>query len=585
MKPWKVLEQAGLFSPLDVELTESLARVSSEASTQALLSVALVSHEVQAGHVCLEIARWAGREVPTSEHGTSTLRMPEYDAWLDELQRSPLVSRDPGQGPKRPLILDGEGRLYLARYYDHEIKLAKRLCHFAQATPAQASPELAGLDALFPPQPDGQEDRQREAVIASRERRLSVIVGGPGTGKTSTVVRLLAVLVQDALRSLAPAPRILLAAPTGKAAQRLGEAIELARERLPVDAQVKAAIPGTASTVHRALGSIPGSATRFRHSREQPLECDILLLDEASMVDLALMRRLLDAVPDHARVILLGDPDQLVSVEAGGVLIDLCKSADDAQSPLFGCKSTLTRSYRYPAHSGIAALATAVHAQDYDAVLDVLKSNLSDVRFGPSPEEGGLPRSLESEAKQGYRGLSESSLEKKLSALDTFRVLCAHRSGPGGVEDLSPKLARCVSGRARRPEDNYAGRPVLITQNDYVSRLFNGDVGVLHRGDGAPLQAHFRVNPLTVRSLSLARLPRHESVYAMTVHKSQGSEFERVAIVLPEKPSPILSRELLYTAITRAKLGVSVYGSEASIRAAVMQRTERASGLLSRLSR
>ncbi len=593
MKPWKLLEQAGVLSPLDVELSEALARVSKAQSTEALLAASLVSHEVQDGHVCLDLRRWAGRDLE-GEDGSVVLRLPALEPWLEELQRSNLVSTDGGQSAARPLVLDGTERLYFARYFEHEEALAKRVRFFVDAQQAADRPLLDDLmERLFPERATQEPDLQKQAVLASRNRRFSMIVGGPGTGKTSTVVRLLAVLIQDTLDQGDLEPRILLAAPTGKAAQRLGEAIEKARASLPVSERVRDAIPSTASTVHRALGTLQGSTSRFRHHQDNPLECDILLLDEASMVDLALMRRLLDAVPDHARVILLGDPDQLVSVEAGGVLIDLCKSADDPRSPLHRCKSMLTRSYRYAQDSGIAALALAVHRQDYEACIDILRSQLPDVAYAPSPDDLKLTRALESEAKTHYRGLSDAKLENKLAALDAFRVLCAHRTGPASVTALTPFLSKSVSGKSRRPEDNYAGRPILITQNDYVSRLFNGDVGVLHRAeratgrasgrDEAGICAHFSVGPETVRSLSLARLPRHESVYAMTVHKSQGSEFERVAIVLPEKPSPILSRELLYTAITRAKRAVSIYASEASLRAAITQRTQRASGLLDRL--
>jgi exodeoxyribonuclease V alpha subunit len=406
-----------------------------------------------------------------------------------------------------------------------------------------------------------------------------MIVGGPGTGKTSTVVKLLALLVSDAQTSAGITPRILLVAPTGKAAQRLGEAIEKARDTLPIPDAVKQAIPSQALTIHRALGSIQGSITRFRHDREHPLECDLMLLDEASMVDLALMRRLLDAAPAHARVILLGDPDQLVSVEAGGVLGDLCAAAEQPQSVLHGCLSLLTRSYRYPEGSGIAALAQAVHRQDADAALDVLRTRPEDVQLHPTPPESGLGRALEAEARLAYAGLSKANLDARLSALDHFRVLCAHRKGPASVERLNPALARLLTGRSRRPHEHYAGRPILITHNEYATQLFNGDVGVLHAEKRGQLLAHFRAGRERVRSVALARLPSHESVYAMTVHKSQGSEFERVAIVLPERPSPILTRELLYTAITRAKRGVSLYASEASLRAAIAHRTTRTSGL------
>ncbi|MFT3927960.1 MAG: exodeoxyribonuclease V subunit alpha [Myxococcales bacterium] len=588
MKPWSQLEQAGQLAAADVEIAEGLGRVCQESDPEVLLTLALVSREVQAGNVCLDLERWADREL-TDPAQAPLWRLPRAADWRAKLARSPLVNVGGPEGEPKPLVLDADGRLYFTRYYEHELALARRVRALGTGSPASSAPPAGTepaselLERLFPPLPAGQPDQQRAAVVAARQRQLSLIVGGPGTGKTSTVVKLLAVLVADRLAQQRTLPRILLTAPTGKAAQRLAESIERARDQLPVEPRIKAAIPSTASTIHRALGPVASSSTRFRHHRDNPLACDIFLLDEASMVDLALMRRLLDAIPEHARIIMLGDPDQLVSVEAGGVLGDLCTSASDPASPLASALSRLTHSYRYPKDSGIAALANAVHAQDARTVLDVLRSSLPDVSYGPAVTRATLTRSLEAEAKRNYRPLHEPELERKLSALDAYRVLCAHRRGHGGVEELNLALARLVSGRLRRPEDNYAGRPIMITHNEYTTRLFNGDVGVLHKLERAGLSAHFRVGPQNVRNLSLARLPRHESVYAMTVHKSQGSEFDAVAIVLPERPSPILSRELLYTAITRAKQTVSIHASEAALKAAVGQRSERASGLVERL--
>lgn len=579
-----VLEQAGVLSALDVELAKTLARVSKEEDALVHLAVALTSREVQAGHVCLDLARWAGRaaaEVAEAAEALNDLRWPSLETFRGALERSRLVSVR-GLEDARPLVLDGHHRLYLSRYFDHERALAERLRGLSTTPVPQRPVDEALVERLFQSVP-GERDLQREAAVSSLGRRLSVIVGGPGTGKTSTVVKLLALLVSQTLSAGDAPPRILLVAPTGKAAQRLGEAIEKARDGLPVDAPVKQAIPHRALTVHRALGTLPGSTTRFRHHAGHPLACDVLLLDEASMVDLALMRRLLDALPDHARVILLGDPDQLVSVEAGGVLGDLCVAAARPESPMAACLSRLTRSYRYGEHSGIGKLARAVHAQDAEAALDVLRSGAPDVAFCPAaPPRPAALTALLKESQAHYAPLKSADVDTRLRGLDAFRVLCAHRRGPDGVEALNLSLARACAGRAYKAHDIYPGRPLIITQNDYASQLFNGDVGVLH-GTGRNVAAYFRVGPDQVRRVALARLPRHESVYAMTVHKSQGSEFDRVALVLPERASPILTRELLYTAITRAKQAVSIYASEATLRTAIAQRTERASGLADRL--
>jgi exodeoxyribonuclease V alpha subunit len=558
------LEAAGAFSMLDVELARSLCRLARREEPALLLAVALASREVQRGHTCANLPALAGTPI---HDAADSPRFPALETWLRALE--PLT------GEAGPLVLDDKQRLYLARYHDHERALAQ-LIHGMSADIDVAPSELARV--LFP----REVDKQRDAALNARGQRFSVIVGGPGTGKTSTVVKLLALLVDDALRSEQPPPRTLLVAPTGKAAQRLTEAIERARDALPISEAHKRAIASKASTVHRALGPLDGSLARFRHGPERPLDCDVLLLDEASMVDLALMRRLLSAVPKHARVILLGDPDQLASVEAGGVLFDLCRAAE--QGPLSRAVSQLTVSYRYPEDSGIAALARAVHKQSLEEALQVLRAGHADVSFASSPKPRELGRTLEQEARTHYAGLRNGDIETRLQALDRFRVLCAHRGGPASVEQLNPLLSRAL-GPDRG--SNYAGRPIIISQNDYATQLFNGDVGVLHslvNGRKRELVAAFRDGEAR-RDVSLARLPSHESAYAMTVHKSQGSEFDHVAIVLPERPSRLLSRELLYTAITRAKQAVSLYASEASLRAAIQQRSERNTGLVDRLIR
>jgi exodeoxyribonuclease V alpha subunit len=566
------LEAEGAFSMLDVELARSLCRLAHTDDPQLALAVALASREVQRGHVCADLRALAGSPI---HEGPDAPRFPALDVWRDVLARSPLVASEPA-----PLVLDEHDRLYLARYHDHERALATLLRGLAAPT----APTATRDDLVAQLFPSRERDLQRDAALAARTRRFSVIVGGPGTGKTSTVVKLLALLVHDALASGLPAPRTLLVAPTGKAAQRLSESIERTRDGLAIPDAIKAALASKASTVHRALGPLDGSLTRFRHGPDRPLDCDLLLLDEASMVDLSLMRRLLAAVPAHARVIMLGDPDQLASVEAGGVLYDLCRASESGRGPLANSVSRLTVSYRYPAESGIAALARAVHAQSVEQALAVLREGRGDVSFAASPKPRELGRALEREARTHYEGLRNGDVDARLNALDHFRVLCAHRSGPASVEQLNPLLARAL-GPDRGA--NYPGRPIIVTQNDYASQLFNGDVGVLHLaaagGRRRELMAGFR-EAEAHRDVSLARLPAHESAYAMTVHKSQGSEFDRVAIVLPERPSRLLSRELLYTAITRAKVAVSVYASEASLRAAITQRSERNTGLVDRLT-
>jgi exodeoxyribonuclease V alpha subunit len=574
------LEAAGLLSALDVELSLCLSRLGGEQDEAVLLAAALASQAVSEGHVCLDLAGRV-RTPLAGDAGQPLTPWPELSAWLERLGRSPLVS--PGDDSERPLVLEHGHKLYLARYRDHERRVAEHLLALS-ARPLELAPlgtESAALVAALCPEPD----RTRDALLASRARRLSIIVGGPGTGKTSTVVKLLALLASDALERASEPPRVLMLAPTGKAAQRLAEATLRARDRLPISDALRGAIPGQAVTVHRALGSVGGSSMRFRHGPDQPLDCDVLVLDEASMVDLGLMRRLLDALPGHARLIMLGDPDQLSSVEAGGVLADLCAASEQPGSPLSAALSRLVHSHRYAPDSGIALLARAVHAGDASEALAVLRERHDDVTFhGPLPAPR-LGRALESEVRAHYQSLAAKDVEARLETLDRYRVLSALRKGELGVETLNLAIARSVRGQITRAHESYPGRPVLVTQNDYAAGLFNGDVGVLHsEGRRGPLAAWFREGTGKLRTVALGRLPAHESVYAMTVHKSQGSEFERVAIVLPERSTGVVTRELLYTAITRAKKAVSLYASEAAVRAAIGERVVRSSGLVERLT-
>ncbi len=573
------LERVGFFSMLDVELARSLCRIGSEPGEIMQLAVALSSRNVQQGHVCLDLKR-SHQDWLLEAKELSTV-LPEPSALLAALRSSPLVECDHTlRDSVRPLVLDAQDRLYLARYHDHERALSERVLALAKGVlQAPPTPDKM-IERLFPS--TGKLDLQRTAALSARTRRLSVIVGGPGTGKTSTVVKLLALLFVDARNQGVRLPRVLLVAPTGKAAQRLSESIEQARAKLELDPELLAEIPSSAQTVHRALGSIEGSLTQFRHHREHPLQCDVMLLDEASMVDLALMRRLFDALPSHARVIMLGDPDQLASVEAGGVLSDLCAAAE-AGGPLRACVTRLTESHRYAADTGVAALAEAVRTQDSDQALDILSTGrFDDVRLEPSVNERGLPRALSAQARTGYAQLKAKDLDEKLRALNGFRVLCAHRKGREGVEALNLEFGRTLRGSAARLGEHYPGRPILITQNDYGTGLFNGDVGVIHAEGRRDLAMYLRASS-GVRRVALGRLAAHESVYAMSVHKSQGSEFDSVAVVLPERLSPVLTRELLFTAITRARQSVTLYAKPDVLRAAISQRLHRESGLVDRL--
>lgn len=592
------LAERGVISPLDLTLAEALGRLVDERDPHVLLGAALASRAVGRGHVCATLADLAERPLLDDDGEPVDVAVPSLSAWLAALEQSPLV----GDGDARtPLVLVG-GRLYLHRYFDYERRLAASLLARVERRPDVDTRLLAeGLDRLFPREP-GHE--QRRAAAASVLQRFTVISGGPGTGKTTTVVRILALLQEQALARRGAPLRMTLVAPTGKAAQRLGEAIGASVETLPVDDAIRAAIPREATTIHRALGYQPRTPTRFRHGLERPLDTDLVLADEASMIDLALMTKLVEAVPPSARLILLGDKDQLTSVEAGAILGDVHGGATGVTAdvaatlgevlgeivpaadvpPIANSMVRLDKSYRYRGDSGIGALARAINAGDVDRSLRVLAGDVSmpygQVQLLPIDASDPLGGPLGGTVVEGFRAaVTPGDLARRLEALGAFRVLAAHRRGPLGVDGLNAAIATRLRRESLTPGDgeHYEGRPILVTTNDYQMNLFNGDVGLVVR-EGAGLVACFPADD-GVRRVPVGRLPPHDTVFAMTVHKSQGSEFDRVAIVLPDRLSPVLTRELVYTAVTRAREAADLFGDSAVVAGAIRQRVERASGL------
>lgn len=594
------LRQARYLSALDHELARALGRIGGESDPRVLLGAALASRQIREGHVCADLARFAGAAVGVEAELPGAC-FPELSGWLAALERSPLC----GDGSRpTPLVLDASHRLYLARYYWHERALAASIR--ARARPWDGP--LDGLDVALRrvfAERRGEGDRQRDAAIIAALSSFSVIYGGPGTGKTSTVVKLLALLFESSPeRAL---PRAMLLAPTGKAAARLSESVERALGGLDLSSSVREAIPRRASTIHRALGARADDATVVRHDGGRPLPAEIVVVDESSMVDVALMRRLLDAVHPRARLILLGDSNQLASVEAGAVLGDICSGARNFDyspdlrararavfaedlagsgalpaSPLRDCLLELEQSHRFDPASGIGALAHAVRRGDPDAALAALAQGpeATLVELSGSRLEAELGRAIVRGFGAVYR---QKSAKAALAALDSFRLLAAHKRGARGVEGLNQLAETVLEGAgllSRGPESRfYRGRPILVVQNDHQLELYNGDVGVLWPGPKGVLVACFADGRGGIRELTPARLPPHETVFATSIHKSQGSELEEVAIVLPEADSPLSSRELLYTALTRARQRVVVYGGRAELSAAIERRVRRDSGL------
>jgi exodeoxyribonuclease V alpha subunit len=483
----------------------------------------------------------------------------------------------------------GAGRLALRRHWRHEGDIAAQLrARVVVPCAVDEGQAAAWLDRLFPPRHDGATDWQRRAGEVALRGRLTLVTGGPGTGKTWTAARLLVLL--QALHGRSAPLRVALAAPTGKAAARLKQSIQQAlqdlRPALGRDAVALAPWAdqlGSARTLHALLGPRPGTR-RFRHDAANPLPLDLLFVDEASMVHLELMARLLDALPPQARLVLLGDPHQLASVEAGAVLADLC------QAPLLAPRTVALRESRR-FQGAIGTLAQAVHAGDGAAALAALQADATGALALQSPRD---PAALLPLAVQGYRPMLEAvhglgapagRAAAALRAFDGFRLLCALREGPWGVEGLNAAVERALAeaGLLSGRGEWYAGRPVMLLRNQPALGLFNGDIGLVLPGeDGAPRVWFAEGDAL--RAVAVGRLERVETAFAMTVHKSQGSEFGHVALVLPPDDGPLLTRELVYTGLTRARERFTLVAPQPPLLArAVARQTRRLGGLAGRL--
>ncbi|MFL9814100.1 exodeoxyribonuclease V subunit alpha [Stutzerimonas sp. VN223-3] len=578
--------------PLERAFIDSLRRLDPMASEPVLLGAALCCEALGNGDVCLLLGSLAGKR-PWPDHDVS---LPPLAGWREQLKLSPLVG---GPDEYVPLTLVGD-RLYLARYQAYEQQLAEQLLLRAADAPEvdeqQLSESLARLFAFNQQSPDW----QRLAAAQAVRRRLAVISGGPGTGKTTTVVRLLAALLeQPGGERLA----IGLAAPTGKAAARMAEAIRNAKTNLPISDELKDALPDEARTLHRLLGS-RGDSPRVRHDAANPLPLDVLVVDEASMVDLALMAKLVTALPPKARLILLGDKDQLAAVEAGAVFAELCEGRGfDAQAAMDLQRITdqpvpvetprsrlgdavvlLTHSHRFAGDSGIGELARRINGGDAKGTVALLQENRADLAWDAAPN----PTSLIERLEQGYSPYLQAARQADPAgafvAFNGFRALTAQREGAFGVTGINEALETRFKRRLGVPprERWYPGRAVMVRQNDYALGLFNGDIGLCLKTEHG-LRVFFEGDD-GYRGFAPARLPSHDSAFAMTVHKSQGSEFAEVLLALPEQASPLLTRSLFYTGITRAKQKVEIWALPARLAEAVTTRAERAAGLADRLA-
>ncbi|RLB32616.1 MAG: exodeoxyribonuclease V subunit alpha [Deltaproteobacteria bacterium] len=600
----EIIAGIGLFSALDIHFANFMEKLSGEPSPEVWLASALVSGNTRGGDVCVDLLSVAGKALQAEEGSENLVKCPEPDAWRNALRKSRVVGLP---GEYKPLILDQKARLYLFRYWEYEKEVAAFIKGRAEQHIGQLDHSLVrkGLQDLFGPDQNPEVNWQKVAAAVSMLKKFCVVTGGPGTGKTSLIARILALFVK-----LQPdeVPRVALLSPTGKGASRLQEAVKSAKRRLDIQEQMLMALPEQASTIHRLLGSIHGSPY-FRYNARNRLPVDIVVVDEASMVDLALASKLMQALPDHARLILLGDKDQLSSVEAGSVLGDICGAGrlnafsknlcsdlkaltgyeihpgESAGPGIRDCIVELRKSYRFGAQSGIWHVSDAVNRGNAQLAISRLRDErYSDIRWKEIQSFPDFQRAIEQRFLKEFEGIFRlSDPYEVFERFSRFRILCALREGPYGVEAVNAIVERILRRRRliRDQGSWYRGRQILITRNDYELGLYNGDVGIVledpHKGEG--LRVYFEGPEGGLRHFHPFRLPEHETVYAMTVHKSQGSEFDRVLMLLPDRDSPVLTRELIYTGITRAREFVEIWGNEKVLMEAVSRRTQRTSGL------
>lgn len=601
-------EQILKLNYLDRHFADLIVNLVGRKDHELWIAAALASQAVQQQHVCLDLNLTANRKIDLNAKGPKKLQCPRLEEWVSSLKNSEAVG---SPGEYRPLIMDSANRLYLYRYWQYEKQVADFVISRIGCPTDKVDQEKLrqGIHRLFTKKNNRETDWQAVAGLSAMRHRFVMITGGPGTGKTSTVVKILVLLLEH-YKDL----RVAVAAQAGIAAARLQESIRSIKNQIDCPSSIRDILPTEATTIHRLLGASKG-ATRYPFNKDHPLPYDIVVVDEASMIDLPLMAKLVEALSKQTRLILLGDVDQLSSVGSGTVLSQLCdktagaffsKEFIDHASEVLGVTTelktigatnvtlpdlvvTLNQSYRFKEGSGIDKFSREVNQGNAQPALAILLDRqLVDITWKEVPNKKMLKDYLETVIlEKGANYLKATSIEEKWKLFNQFQILCTHSKGIGGVETVN-RLAENILKQAGliRPRSYwYQGQPILITQNDHQLKVFNGDIGLVFsarddtRNREDVLQAFFPLGDGQFRSIPLRQLPNHQTAYAITVHRSQGSEFDRILLVLPTYSSPLLTRELIYTAVTRARKEAEIVGTQSILQEAIEQQVNRQSGL------
>jgi|AntRauTorckE6833_2_1112554.scaffolds.fasta_scaffold02209_6 exodeoxyribonuclease V alpha subunit len=594
------LHKAESFEAIDAEFCRFLLQQHPNLEEAVLLAAAFTSRTYREGNVCLQLGDVAGQDIFNELRFTP--KIPSLDDWLTMLRESPPVGQ---AGDFTPLTLD-QNRLYLNKLWQYEQNLAKQLLDKSTRANPQINQKVLseGLHRLFKHSTETL-DLQQLAAVQALHNNFTVISGGPGTGKTTIIIRLLVLMIEQG-HAFGTSPAIAMAAPTGKAAARMEKSILDARSSLDIRDSIKEAIPDEAVTIHQLLGARRHSST-FRYNSENPLPYDVVIIDEASMIDQVLMSKLVGALLEKTKLILLGDKDQLASVEAGAVLGDICGNQPqnyisreraeafkalntpipddhitDQPAPLTDNVVLLKKSYRFDKDSSIGRLARSINAGRAEETNAILQDEKFDDAERVTVDSHTQFRGMMAQIITPYIKVvpEHKSIEEAFRAFNTNQILAAHRRGPWGVNVINSSIEATLRKQKFIPpfEQWYPGKPIIINRNDYALDLNNGDLGICLADDEGELVVYFEQEQMT-RGIEPSRLPDFSPAYALTIHKSQGSEFENVSIVLPEEASKILSRELLYTAVTRAKKSVKIVGRPEMVTQAVNRKLARNSGL------